>query len=75
MNDNLTVSPTHSPFMVLGVRDDYLMLLKEGDNDVLVFKELKPSYDLKSLKVMQLVSSNHGGKGIVVMTEKDGHHC
>ena len=71
VNQDLSVSPTQAPFLVLGVKEDGLILVKDTDSDhKLVFDELKPTYDLKSLKVMNLKSFSHPGIGIVIKEDQ-----
>jgi len=69
VNQDRTISPTHSPYMVFGIKNDELVLVKNSDSDKLVFKYLKPSYDVEKLKVLTLKASSHKGKGVVI---KDG---
>jgi hypothetical protein len=66
VNEDKTFSPTHSPFMVFGIKDDELVLVKNTDTDSkLVFDKIEPTYELSKLKIMALKASSHKGKGIV----------
>ena len=70
VNQDKTISPTHSPKMTLGIKDDDLVLVKNSDfRNRLVFDKLEPSFNLKTLKVMALKPSSHKGIGIVIKDE------
>ena len=81
VNNDRTVSPTHAPYMVFGIKGSRkeeskfeLILVKNTDEeDKLVFENLKPSYDLSSLKVMALKMSSHKGKAIVIKDSLKQH--
>lgn len=63
INPNRTISPTHSPKMVWGVRSGELVLVHQGSPQQLVFKELRPSFTPELTFRLTLIS--HPGKGIV----------
>lgn len=73
INNDLTISPTHSPHLVWGWNGRDLVLKKENDKSKLVFKDLEPS--LRPAHYLPLTLKSHPGKGVVFNgdTKQHGH--
>jgi hypothetical protein len=78
VNSDLTITPTHSPNMCLGWRDEKVVLVKrtlpEGGSqkdDRLFFDALTPT--LAPEKTMPMILSSHPGKAVVLKNEVRQH--
>lgn len=74
VNEDQSISPTHAPYMVFGIKNDELVLVKKEDSHHrLIFDQISPSYDLETLKTLALKPSSHKGKGVVLKKETRQH--
>lgn len=68
VNPDRTISPTHSPKMVWGMKGNEMVLKPHGSKDQLVFKDLLPTHHNEN--TMKMMLRSHPGKG-VCLTNKD----
>ena len=65
VNNDFTVSPTHSPKKVWGLtKEQKLILLPSKNKNRLVFDDLRPSFE--NPKIMPLIPISHPGKAVVL---------
>ena len=66
INNDGTISPPNSPYMVWGIKKGLLVLVKNDADDKLIFDQVVPNYQLSKMNKMALIPSNHKGIAIVV---------